>query len=978
MSGIIRWRDLQNIFVTENQINLLAGLVVNAGLLNQLDGFSGSGEQLNQAIQTISTINTHVAKDLATAHSLTPNSIDGGVISDGTLAMSKLSFSPLTQADYLNLNNLIDALNTEHSELSSQVENLYSVLFPSVTGDIAQQFDQLVNHIEKLEDAHDAIAISYGNTYDIIQNTPVGALQTKVSTEKIKEFRVDDEVQIQDSNSGPETRTLTGVDYNTGTIAWAGPLVNEYSTNNSPIVKNNSQKHVQQTIERSLRNSTDNFTGRLTIDQLSNNDALVINKSGNGYTARFNDFTSKTDQSFDIELGSNDGSTRFRVANSDGRHALDLLDNGELITGNVTLSDYNSLEFGKITKQDLTDDREWKLPDRSGYIGLGDLTFTELLKVSTVPGTKKIKIAPGYKEDYDGRRVSAWISMETPCSFEGTEIDIQAKFLADNKLLTLEDKWQVFVVYINDDDNVSFFHGPQEATRQEALDEYFNFIPSAYMKLAKFVVQGDGLGGILQSSIEFLQDQRPFLTQGMSAAYYDETINSPTGWNAGSVISLPANSKAGGMIQSYKPGRGQLEVYLDGVYQVVDQDYEETVGEPVGRIRVLKNIASHSQLHFRITYKAAAITGGFDVPTLQTAYNAGPLISVSDIVGPVRLMSFDTDMLMELEGSVSITNKIHNLRSLAFQKISALSTDLDKNQIYVDNNSDLIYHQYKTSGSRDYNILKEIEEAQSVSKIPMMNGAGSIIPKGRAVALHPSLPNAVVLCDTSSNTSKARAIGITTENIGIGEVGNVAISGLFKLAGLGLPHNSVLVVDPRNPGHVVPKNSVSYLPTDEYMEIGLIDGGHLLVQLLHNPKVKAVWKVGIAGESFNANETRLVRFAIDGETRGRVYKADKAMANAEQKFWAVAAVRPSVAIAAGDPVDLIKDVELHSSELAFSDQDVGKPLYLGNNGEFKSWRLLNGSFTMGDAAIKIGMIEDRRKFIVDGAQMMGTAPGATF
>jgi hypothetical protein len=57
---------------------------------------------------------------------------------------------------------------------------------------------------------------------------------------------------------------------------------------------------------------------------------------------------------------------------------------------------------------------------------------------------------------------------------------------------------------------------------------------------------------------------------------------------------------------------------------------------------------------------------------------------------------------------------------------------------------------------------------------------------------------------------------------------------------------------------------------------------------------------------------------------------------------------------------------------------MGKPIFLDSNGSFKSWRTLNGLFTVGDAAIKIGVIEDRRKFIVDGIQMMGTAPGPSF
>ena len=77
MSGITRWRDLQNITTTEDQINLLAGLSVNASLLNQLHGFTGTGTTLNEAIVNSASITLHIAKDLATAHSLLPKNIDG-------------------------------------------------------------------------------------------------------------------------------------------------------------------------------------------------------------------------------------------------------------------------------------------------------------------------------------------------------------------------------------------------------------------------------------------------------------------------------------------------------------------------------------------------------------------------------------------------------------------------------------------------------------------------------------------------------------------------------------------------------------------------------------------------------------------------------------------------------------------------------------------------------------------------------------
>lgn len=976
MAGIIRWRDLQNIITTEAEINLLSGLTINGPQISRLAGFTGTGTDLNNAVGIVPAINQHIAKDLSQAHPLVPNTIDGGVLVNSTVTKAKLAFQALDSADKLIIENAIAQVNLDLDQVETQVANLYTVLFPSVTGDIAEQFNQLIQHIEKLEDAHDATAISFGNQYTLSTNALIGATQTTVPLNKIKYFKIGDQVEFRDSQSGPETRILTGVNYNGGQIGWADPLLQEYRVSNSAIVKNDSQAEVQTGIDRSLRNTTDELTGRLTINQTSTDDALVINKTGTGYTASFNTFKGKTSD-FSLELGQHNDTTSFVVADDQARTAFKITDQGGVQGRDFSLEDRSSLFKGLLTKQPLTANRTWTLPNRDGFVGLGDLTFTELLKVRLVPGTKQLTIAPGHGVDYSGQHVAAWISMEEPCEYDGGTFDIQSKFASDNQLLTLGNQWQVIVVYINDHDLVNFFYGPKEATRQEALDEYINFIPSAFMKLAKIIVQGDGLGGILQTSIEILEDQRPFLTMGMSASYYEEVLEFPTGLAAGGLVNLPPNSRAGGLIQSYKPGRAQLEVYLDGNYQDVGQDYEEYQGEPVGRIRVLKDIPSHSKIKFRITYAAAAVTGGFEVPTLQSAYLAGPIISTNDITGPVRMMSFDMDMLLDIQGSLNVTNKIHNLRSLAFNP-GNLSTDLDKNQLFVNAASDLVFHQYKAGVQKTYNILQEIDDSKTLTRANLFNASGVIIPKGRGVALHPAMPNSIVLCDTSNSLSTSRCIGIALQDIQIGENGDVIIGGLFKLTGLSHPHNTILVVDPRNPGLLVPKASVNFLPTDEYMEVGVVDGGHLFFRPVHTPKVKAVWKIGIAGEAFAANETRLVRFAVSGETRGRVYKADKANANLDQKFWVVAAVCPTVAVAAGESIELLKLVDLHSSEIAFDDQDIGKPLYLDTNGSLKPWRTLNGSFTVGDAAIKIGMIEDRRKFIVDGIQMMGTAPGPSF
>lgn len=975
MDGIIRWRDLQNILTTEDQINLLYGLTAVAADINRITGFNYTGAELNEAYESVAVNDSHRTQDLANAHPLVPGSIDGGVLADNTVAQSKLNFNIMTDADDLRITNDITQLNTDLQNVDAQVQNLYSIVIPGQANDIADSINQMVEHVEKLKDAHDATAISLGNQYAAIMDTMTGSQQVRVALEHIRFFRVGDDVDLQSTGFGPESKTVTFVNYNTGHFEVDTPVVGDYRVADSFIIHNISQDNVQEGVERSLRNTTDILTGRLTINQDSDDNALDINKTGAGYLARFNDFSAKSNANYTIELGNNDGSSLWELQNSDMRLAAQVLDDGNARFNNVSLEDRVSMYLGQITKQPLTDNRSWMLPDRSGFIGVGDLTFTELLKVRQVVGTKEITVAPGQALDYQGEIMSAWVSMEYPSQYPGGQINIETQFAAQGELLTLGSQWRVFVVYINDTDNVLFQFGPEEATRQEAIDEYENFIPSAFMKLAKIVVQGDGAGGILQSSIEILEDQRPFLTQGMSASYYDETIQYPAGNAAGNVITLPPNSRGGGTNMTYRIGKGQLEVYLDGVYQKVDVDYEEFAGEPLGQIRMLKDIKTNSCLRFRVTFKAAAVAGGLDTPTLQSVYVAGPTMFLSSIYGPITMSSFDMTTLMDIDGDVILQGLLRAVRGIEFFETASAPGDNNTNHLWVDSADQLIYHQNKSGTIRDIDILQEIENSQAAISVTVSNASGVTIPKGRGLTLHPSLTNHVLLCDTSNSLVTSRLVGISGENIPSGGTGKMIIAGRLETAGISLPHNTVIVVDPRNPGQLVARTSVAWLPTDVEMEAGTLNGSTLLVDIDRNAKARNAWRTATAGEAFNANETRLVRFAVDGEDAGRVYLADKSLANLDQKFWAVAFVQPTQAISAGDTVALYKEVELFGTETGFLPQDLGKPFYLNDDGNFASWNNIRNTYAVNDAIYKVGIIEDARKLIVDGSQMMGTAPG---
>lgn len=977
MAGLIRWRNLQNIQTTEAEINKLAGLLAVAEDLNRIIGFTGTGTQLNDAVQIASELQTHKQTSLADAHPLQSNSLDGNVIGIETLPLNRINnyANILTQADIDDFSTDVDIIQQDLQTAQNEIQNLYSLITGIEDNGLPQVIDNLISHIEKTEDAHDASAISLGNYYYLASSTTSNATQLIISTDDIRWFKEGDEISITDDISVYYDRTVTGVNYNTGHISFTPSIVDPLTVSHNAIIFNRSQGNAQEGIDRSLRNTTDVFTGRLTINQNSDNNAIEINKTGLGYTAKFNDFVSKTLNSFEVELGKNDGTSHFILDNSDKRVAFSVTDDGVTHLNRILFEDRDSYFLGEMDHQPLTFTRSWMLPDRSGYIGLGDLTFQELLKVSLIEGTKEFQIAPGFMQNYDGEIVYAWTTMEEPSKFPGGTVDIEAQMIADNTLIDIGSSWQVINMYITDQDDIGFMYGPLESVRQDAIDNFHNIVPSAYMKLAQFIIKGDGVGGIDQSSIEILSDQRPIFTMGVSSAFYDETTDFIGGLSAGVLVTLPRNYRAGGIRQTYKPGKGQLEVYLDGVYQKVNLDYIEVVGEPEGQIRFLKDLKPESQVRFRITYTSAAAGGGIQAATLQSAYESGPTINASDIYGPITIDSFDLDIPFIVDKSIIVNGSIYDTKALELVPQTSEPGETDISKIYLDQYQDLILKRYLPSGSTYFNITKEIINSQESTSRVFINNTGAPIPKGAPVSLHPSLTGQIVLTNTSTEGPLARCIGLAGEVIPNGQPGRVILNGI--LSGIsGFAQASVLVVDPTNPGVLINKNLYAETPTSAYVEVGTVNGSQIIVDIDRNKKEKKNIITKVAGESFQANVPKIVRLAKGTETANAVYVASKELANANQNFWAYGIVCPSSNVAAGELIKVyLEDEPLSipvSSGIAFSNSEIGLPFYMGIDGNPKAFNAI--AYNSGDAIIKVGMISAARTILLKSPQIMGTQP----
>lgn len=157
--------------------------------------------------------------------------------------------------------------------------------------------------------------------------------------------------------------------------------------------------------------------------------------------------------------------------------------------------------------------------------------------------------------------------------------------------------------------------------------------------------------------------------------------------------------------------------------------------------------------------------------------------------------------------------------------------------------------------------------------------------------------------------------------------------------------------------------------TTAYDQDTIVGGSGSVASVDHAPLVK---RTLVAGESFAANTSFAVRWALTGETAGRVYKADKD-ASSVNKYAAIGIALSTSAVSAGQniAVVLMGEYTQGSSDTPFSSGDVGKELFVGTTGA-----LILGSAlanTANEAQYCIGVIQTTTKIWVDYKQLRGIA-----
>lgn len=127
-------------------------------------------------------------------------------------------------------------------------------------------------------------------------------------------------------------------------------------------------------------------------------------------------------------------------------------------------------------------------------------------------------------------------------------------------------------------------------------------------------------------------------------------------------------------------------------------------------------------------------------------------------------------------------------------------------------------------------------------------------------------------------------------------------------------------------------------------------------------------KSAVAGEAMAADTSFLVRYAVNGETAGRVYKADKD-ASVSDKFYAFGVALKASAVSAGDSVNVTFEGThiLGASDTAFNAADIGKPVYLTAAGAFS----VTAPSAVDEAVYRIGVVENTDRIWVGDKQLNG-------
>lgn len=224
--------------------------------------------------------------------------------------------------------------------------------------------------------------------------------------------------------------------------------------------------------------------------------------------------------------------------------------------------------------------------------------------------------------------------------------------------------------------------------------------------------------------------------------------------------------------------------------------------------------------------------------------------------------------------------------------------------------------------------------------------------------------------EISSNALRVKDAGITLAKLASNSVDeNKIVSTAFNAAGaITGGGGSKIAVQVDNTSVEISSNALR-VKTGAYDQATIVGGSGTPASVASAPLAQ---RTLVAGESFAADTSFLVRWAISGETAGRVYKADKDATSAQH--WAVIGLARSVAgVSAGGSINVVMlgEASLGANDSAFSSGNVGLELFLGSAGAF----ILGASLanTTNEAQVCVGVVQTTAKIWVDFKQLRGIA-----
>jgi hypothetical protein len=469
------------------------------------------------------------------------------------------------------------------------------------------------------------------------------------------------------------------------------------------------------------------------------------------------------------------------------------------------------------------------------------------------------------------------------------------------------------------------------------------------------------------------------LEAGRSNAIYDERTQYPTGLVANTNITIPVNSRSG-LQQYYDAVKGDLEVYANQVLKFQGTDWIAIDNKTIQFSYALSN---DTEVHFRMDSNPQGSLGGPHAlsgggGSLQSAYNAGNTISTAS--GTPVTISGAASKQLQIIGDMGVTGVI-DPTGVEFTSVASNPLGVGTNGLWFNNLEELIVQRATNPALNVGQIL-----ANAITNL--IAGAGltgggvgpttTIDVNVDGVTLEIN-SDAVRIKDGGVTNAKVAA-GIDALKIGAGLVDNtefgylngatsniqaqinsVAGSGVTSLTG------DVTGTGPGATATTIANNAITAAKINtSAVGSGLAGGGGTPLSVVSAP-VNAI--TAVAGESFAANNSYLVRWARNGETAGRVYKATSLNAASDKKCFAIGIVMSTSAISAGNNVTVITlgTHTLGSSDSTFGAFDQGSPVFLTTAGGYS----LNPPSTSLAANYIIGTVQDSNKIWVDMKQLTG-------